>query len=142
MAATAHKTIEAKEPRGKYFEAVGRRKTAVARVRLFSGKGSITVNDAPIEKYFTLARHSHTAVAPLQSLGLDKFSVQAKIKGGGISAQAGAFRHGLSRALVLADPELKKQLRGLGFLTRDSRMVERKKYGLRKARRAPQWAKR
>lgn len=139
---TQRKSVEKKEPHVRYFEAVGRRKTAVARVRLFAGKGNITVNDAPIEKYFTLARYSHAAVAPLRSLGLDKFSVHAKIKGGGVSAQAGAFRHGLSRALVLADPELKKRLRVLGFLTRDSRMVERKKYGLKKARRAPQWAKR
>jgi small subunit ribosomal protein S9 len=135
---TAHKPKDSK-----YFEGVGRRKTAIARVRISSGKGSVVVNGKTLEKYFVLAKEREAAVAPLAKLKLDnQFDVNAKVSGGGIMAQSEALRHGLARAIVLFDEEFKKRLRVLGFLTRDSRMVERKKYGMKKARRAPQWKKR
>ena len=127
----------------RYVEGVGRRKTAVARVRIVKGHGAILVNGKKVEDYFGINRLRQAAVAPLKNLKLDdKFDVSAKVAGGGIMAQAEAIRHGLARALVLTNEEFKKRLRGLGYLTRDSRMVERKKYGLKKARRAPQWKKR
>lgn len=127
----------------RYFEAVGRRKTAIARVRLFPGRGSLTVNEQEGNAYFRLPRLIQTAQAPIDQLKLaEKFDVYAKVRGGGLMAQAEAVRHGLARALTLMNAELKKRLRGLGYLTRDPRMVERKKYGLKKARRAPQWQKR
>lgn len=127
----------------KYIEAVGRRKTAVARVRLSQGKPSFHVNDKGFDQYFTLPRLRELALASLKNLKMeDKFIMTAKVVGGGVKAQAEAIRHGIARALVKHDAELKTRLRGEGFLTRDPRMVERKKYGLKKARRAPQWAKR
>ncbi|MEK7076674.1 MAG: 30S ribosomal protein S9 [Patescibacteria group bacterium] len=133
----------AKPHASRYTEAVGRRKTAIARVRAWSGSGSFTVNEKPMKDYFPMPRLWRVALDPLVRLKLDdKIDASAKVVGGGISAQAEAVRHGLSRALVLADPGAKSKLRMFGFLTRDSRMVERKKYGLKKARRAPQWQKR
>ena len=127
----------------KYFEGVGRRKTATARVRLSKGEAAAMVNEKPIKDYFQLEELAEKALQPITSLKLgDKFGVSAKVQGGGIHAQAEAVRHGLARALILLDPELKVQLRSLGYLTRDPRMVERKKYGFLKARRAPQWQKR
>lgn len=136
---------ETKIPRASalYHPGLGRRKTAVARVKLSVGKGHFEVNDLNIEKYFPIKRLRDSATAPLSELKIsDKFDVKVRVYGGGIKAQAEAIRHGLSRALVIADGEFKKRLHSLGFLTRDSRMVERKKYGLKKARRAPQWKKR
>lgn len=128
---------------GKYFEGVGRRKTAVARVKVSKGKGSLTVNGEAAADYFTVPRLLKTALAPLESLKLeDKITATAKVLGGGVKAQAEAVRHGLALGLSLMDEELKPRLRALGYTTRDPRMVERKKYGLKKARRAPQWAKR
>ncbi len=127
----------------KYVEGVGRRKTATARVRLSKGEGAMTVNEKPFKEYFQSPELGEKALQPLTSLKLGSdFGISAKVQGGGIHAQAEAVRHGLARALTILDPELKTQLRSLGYLTRDSRMVERKKYGLRKARRAPQWQKR
>lgn len=126
---------------GKYFEGVGRRKTAVARVRLYKGHSAPSVNGMSLEKAFPMSRLQSTVLAPISALKVE-VGVVAKVSGGGVNAQAEAIRHGISRALVLMDPELKTRLRGLGFMTRDPRMVERKKYGLKKARRAPQWAKR
>ncbi|MFH1246375.1 MAG: 30S ribosomal protein S9 [Candidatus Liptonbacteria bacterium] len=127
----------------KYFEAVGRRKTAVARVRLEEGKGEPSVNGKSLDKYFDTQILRDIAQAPVSELKV-KSSVHysAKVTGGGVHAQAEAIRHGLSRALVRFNEENKSRLRTLGFLTRDPRMVERKKYGLKKARRRPQWAKR
>ncbi|MBM3257419.1 MAG: 30S ribosomal protein S9 [Candidatus Liptonbacteria bacterium] len=131
------------ETKNKYTEAVGRRKTSVARVRLMKGKGDITVNDQKVEEYFQLSRLRLMLEAPLERLKLkDKVEISAKVSGGGLMSQAEAIRHGIARAIVMQTPEMKLQLRAFGFLTRDSRMVERKKYGLKKARRAPQWAKR
>lgn len=130
------------EKKQKYFEATGRRKTAVARIRLYSKGGALLANDKMLNDYFKTERQRIDALAPLAELKLNNISFSAKIKGGGLTAQAQALRHALARALVLMNPLFKKRLRRLGFLTRDPRMVERKKYGLKKARRAPQWAKR
>jgi len=138
-----HKVSAAPKAHGKYIEAVGRRKTSVARVRLFAGSGKMTVNDKEGRQYFPLDRLVADAIAPLTELKIaGEWDVSAKVSGGGIHAQAGAVRLGVARALVKKDPEWKKRLRISGFMTRDSRMVERKKYGLKKARRSPQWAKR
>lgn len=130
---------------GKYFESVGRRKTAIARVRFIGNRAgkSAVVNNKSLSEYFRHPRLENVVMAPIAKLKLDDhFEITAVVSGGGYNAQAEAIRHGLSRALVLYNPELKKKLRKFGFLTRDPRMAERKKYGLKKARRAPQWAKR
>ena len=128
---------------GKYVEAVGRRKTAIARVRITKGTGDMKVNGVEAKKYFAMAGLLVSAKSPAERIGIAKnFDVSANVSGGGIHAQAEAIRLGYARAIVKSAPEWKKQLRALGFLTRDSRMVERKKYGLKKARRSPQWAKR
>jgi len=127
----------------KYFEGIGRRKTATARVRIISGSSGFTVNDKDISSYFKTEAQRIAAAAPLSKVVLpEKVAVSVKISGSGLSAQADAVSLGLSRALVGLDATFSKDLRNAGFLTRDSRMVERKKYGLKKARRAPQWAKR
>jgi small subunit ribosomal protein S9 len=126
----------------RYAEAVGRRKTAIARVRIFPGDGTMTVNEKDVKKYFVSPRQWTAALSPFIDLKIATFDASVHVKGGGIHAQAEAIRLGLARAIVVKDPEWKKRLRTVGFLTRDSRMVERKKYGLKKARRAPQWAKR
>ena len=128
---------------GRYTEATGRRKTAIARVRLTVGKGTVTVNGKELLKYFAIARQAASATAPLRELKLDKhYDVSVHVSGGGINAQAEAIRHGIAQAIVGIDASWKPRLRAVGYMTRDSRMVERKKYGLKKARRAPQWAKR
>jgi len=125
-----------------YIESVGRRKTASARVRITPAKqNSVTVNGKELAEYFVLADAQNTVLAPLQNAG-EKFSVSAKTQGGGMKAQAEAVRHALSRALVKHTPEVRKELKVLGFLKRDPRAKERKKFGLRAARRAPQWSKR
>jgi small subunit ribosomal protein S9 len=140
-AAPAHKPAAAKSHR--YTEAVGRRKTAIARVRITTGgTGKMTVNGKTPTQYFTLPRLVQDARSPLEQLKLTDYDVTVVVTGGGIHAQAGAVRLGLSRAIIAKEPDWKPRLRTMGFLTRDSRMVERKKYGLNKARRAPQWAKR
>ncbi|MGC8775950.1 MAG: 30S ribosomal protein S9 [Minisyncoccia bacterium] len=139
------KNIEEEKTIGtkKYIEAIGRRKTATARVRIYEEKGDFVVNNKLLNQYFGIERFRKTVLSPLEVLKLkDKFSVSARVVGGGIMAQAEAIRHGLSRALVKYNESFKKVLRGAGFLTRDPRMVERKKYGLKKARKAPQWSKR
>ena len=138
--APAHKPAAAKSHR--YTEAVGRRKTAIARVRIMPGTGKMTVNGKTPTEYFTLPRLVQDARSPLEQLKLTEYDVTVVVSGGGIHAQAGAVRLGLSRAIIAKEPDWKPRLRTMGFLTRDSRMVERKKYGLNKARRAPQWAKR
>ena len=128
---------------GRYIEAVGRRKTAIARVRISTGDGKVSVNGKAAKDYFALPRLVVAALAPLTDLKIESmYDMSAKVSGGGIHAQAEAIRLGIARALVEGEPERKQLLRVSGFLTRDSRMVERKKYGLRKARRRPQWAKR
>jgi small subunit ribosomal protein S9 len=128
----------------RYFEAVGRRKTAVARVRLFTrGDKAFLVNGKPYNVYFPTLELQRIALSALEKMNcIDKFRVHAVVRGGGFHAQAEATRHGQARALVLFNPEFKKRLKKAGFLTRDPRMRERKKFGLKRARRAPQWAKR
>lgn len=126
----------------KYIEAVGRRKTATARVRITPAKQEkVTVNEKALADYFPLEYVQKTAQEALQHAG-EKFSVTAKVTGGGIKAQAEAIRHGIARAIVKKEEGMRKEMKGLGFLKRDPRMKERKKFGLRGARRSPQWSKR
>ena len=121
----------------------GRRKKSVARVRLVPGTGVITINKRDIEDYFGYETLKMIVRDPLKLTGnLDKFDVMVNVYGGGFTGQAGAIRHGISRALLNVDPELRGTLKKAGFLTRDPRMKERKKYGLKAARRAPQFSKR
>jgi small subunit ribosomal protein S9 len=121
----------------------GRRKEAVARVRLVPGTGSFTLNGRTLEDYFTTRAHRMIVGGPLRSIGRDKeFDVIASIEGGGVNGQAGALRMGIARALLEIDPELRGQLKAEGFLRRDAREKERRKYGLKKARKAPQYSKR
>lgn len=126
----------------KYTEAVGRRKTATARVRITEAKSaSMMVNSKTADAYFPLAQMVKTAFSPLQVLGA-AYAVSAHVRGGGLKAQAEAIRHGLSRAIIDIVPEQRKDLKVRGFLRRDPRAKERKKFGLKAARRAPQWSKR
>jgi small subunit ribosomal protein S9 len=123
--------------------ATGRRKEAVARVRVVLGSGNFEVNGKPIEEYFPTRAHRMVVASPLRLVGRDKdFDVIARIAGGGVAGQAGALRHGIARALLEIDPELRGVLKKEGYLTRDSREKERRKYGLKKARKAPQYSKR
>ena len=127
-----------------YFYGTGRRKSSVARVHLFpNGTGSITINGRDIDDYFGLETLKLLVRQPLATTdNLGKMDIVATVTGGGVTGQAGAIRHGISRALVKADEELKGTIKKAGFLTRDPRMKERKKYGLKAARRAPQFSKR
>lgn len=126
-----------------YFRGTGRRKTAVAQVKLMKGKGAVIVNGKPLEEVFGIDRLQSTVLEPLRvTETTDKLSAVVKVTGGGSSAQAGAISHGISRALVNMDENLKPKLRSLGLLTRDARVKERKKYGLRRARKARQYRKR
>lgn len=124
------------------FNAVGRRKTAVARVRLVPGKGDIIINKRELDDYFGLETLKMTVRQPLNLVNATGFDVMVNVVGGGLTGQAGAIRHGISRALCKANPELRAEIKRAGFLTRDPRMKERKKYGLKGARRAPQFSKR
>ncbi|RLC73623.1 MAG: 30S ribosomal protein S9 [Chloroflexi bacterium] len=127
----------------RYFYGTGRRKTAVARVRLYPDGGGVLVNEKSFEEFFPTERLRATVLQPLQLTGnLEKFRVVAKVEGGGITGQAEAVRHGISRALVQADPNLKLLLRDHGLLTRDPRVKERQKYGFRRARKRKQYRKR
>ena len=131
---------ESKKP---YFYGTGRRKHSVARVRVYEGTGKITINGRDIDDYFgleTLKLIVRQPMALTETLG--KFDIFCTVAGGGVTGQAGAIRHGLSRALLLFNPELRATLKSAGLLTRDPRMKERKKYGLKAARRAPQFSKR
>ncbi len=138
-----------KEKKKRYFEAVGRRKTAIARVRLLTIKpfegdeGKITVNGKFYKSYFPTLVLQQTAEAALRRLkSLNRFEVVARLSGGGIQAQAEALRHGLARVLVLFNADFRKKLKKAGYMKRDPRVKERRKYGLKKARKAPQWQKR
>ena len=125
------------------FYGTGRRKKSIARVRIINGNGNITVNNKALDEFFGVETLKVIVKQPLVATNsLDKFDVIAKVTGGGISGQAGAIRHGLARALVEANSEYRPTLKSAGFLTRDARMKERKKYGLKKARKAPQFSKR
>ena len=123
--------------------ATGRRKEAVARVRLVEGTGSYQLNGRSMDEFFPTRAHRMIVSSPLRLAGKDKdLDVLARIEGGGVSGQAGALRHGIARALIELDPELRPLLKKEGFLTRDPREKERRKYGLKKARKAPQYSKR
>ena len=125
------------------YQAVGRRKKAIARVRLVPGDGKVVINGRDIDNYFGLETLKMTVRQPLARTNLEgRYDVLVNVYGGGLSGQAGAIRHGIARALVKADPELRPAVKKAGFLTRDPRMKERKKYGLKAARRAPQFSKR
>jgi len=133
----------------KYFEAVGRRKTSVARVRLFTRpprgypEKIFLVNGKPLEKHFPTFELQKIVKASLETMKcLDTFGILVNVKGGGLNSQAEAVRHAIARALVLFNPDFRKRLKKAGFLKRDPRMKERKKFGLKRARKAPQWAKR
>ncbi len=127
----------------RYFEAVGRRKTAIARVRLYTKKTDIEANGKSLNVYFPTLRLQRAVTAPFDKMKIaDKLGASIKLSGGGISAQAEASALGISRALIKFNADFRKRLKRFGHLTRDSRAVERKKYGLKKARRAPQWKKR
>jgi small subunit ribosomal protein S9 len=124
-------------------QTTGRRKQAVARVRIRPGQGAITVNGHPFEEYFTSATHRMIVTEPLRLTNLTEgYNVDATIDGGGVSGQAGAMRLGIARSLLELDPELRPTLKQAGLLTRDAREKESKKYGLKKARKAPQYSKR
>ena len=126
-----------------YFYGTGRRKSAIARVKLLPGNGTIIINGKPLKELFPQLSLQALITEPLRVSGtLDRFNVQVKVEGGGIAGQAGAIRHGISRALIKAGEELKPLLRHYGLLTRDPRVKERKKYGLKRARKAPQYTKR
>jgi len=125
------------------YYGTGRRKKSIARVRLVPGEGVIRINDREIDDYFGLATLKVIVRQPLTLTNtLSRFDVLCTVKGGGFTGQAGAIRHGIARALIVADEELRPELKKAGYLTRDPRMKERKKYGLKKARRAPQFSKR
>ncbi len=131
---------ESKQP---YFYGTGRRKNSVSRVRLYQGSGKITINGRDIDEYFGLETLKLIVRQPLELTGtVENYDVICTVTGGGVTGQAGAIRHGISRALIEANAELRPQLKAAGFLTRDPRMKERKKYGLKAARRAPQFSKR
>ena len=128
-----------------YYYGTGKRKTAIARVRLYpGGNGTVVINGKPLEEALPWQAWQMRAVEPFRMVtnAGNRFNVVAKVEGGGISAWADAIRHGISRALLVADPAFKPELRKHGFLTRDSRIKESKKYGLKRARRAPQYTKR
>ena len=127
----------------KYFYGTGKRKTAIARVRLMAGEGAIIVNGSDFEQRFPRVKHQKTILEPLKvTNNIGNFNAVIKVAGGGISGQAVAISHGLARALLKADETLKTPLRSESLLTRDARIKERKKYGLKRARKAPQYTKR
>ena len=131
------------ESKVKYYYGTGRRKHSVARVRLYPGSGNITINDRKIDEYFGLDTLKLIVRQPLTLIDtVEKLDVVCTVTGGGVTGQAGAIRHGIARALLEFDPSLRPALKKAGFLTRDPRMKERKKYGLKAARRAPQFSKR
>jgi small subunit ribosomal protein S9 len=127
----------------RYYHGVGKRKTAIAQVRLFAQPGAILINGKPLEEAFPWISWQQMVRQPLEVTDtLAKYSIQAKVAGGGVAGQAWAVRHGIARALVVMDETLKKQLKRHGLMTRDARIKESKKYGLKRARKAPQYSKR
>ncbi|MEX0789073.1 MAG: 30S ribosomal protein S9 [Anaerolineales bacterium] len=126
-----------------YYEGVGRRKTSTARVRIATGTGKFLVNDKPVQAFFTRPGDQDIILTPLRTAGMEgKLDISVRVQGGGVTGQAGAVRHGLARALLTLSPELRGALRAGGYLTRDSRAKERKKPGLKRARKAPTYTKR
>ncbi len=128
---------------GHYYQGLGRRKEATARVRLYAGEGDAVVNGLPVNEYFSRDTDLKTVFAPLKATSLDgTFDISVKVSGGGVAGQAGAVSLGIARALLVLNPELRQTLRQHGLLTRDARVKERKKPGLKRARKAPQYTKR
>jgi small subunit ribosomal protein S9 len=128
---------------GQYYEGIGRRKTSTARVRISSGSGEFVVNGKPAKEYFTRAGDMDLIMAPMRAVDLEgRMDISVLVRGGGVSGQTGAVRHGVARALLKMDPEMRPVMREGGFLTRDARMKERKKPGLKRARKAPTYTKR
>ena len=126
-----------------YYEGVGRRKTSTARVRIFPGNGQFMVNEKPAEEYFTRLGDMDLILAPLRDAEMEgKLDISVQVKGGGVTGQTGAVRHGIARALLVMDDSLRPMMRRGGHLTRDARMKERKKPGLKRARKAPTYTKR
>ena len=126
-----------------YYYGTGRRKTSVARVRLYPGTGAVVINGKPLDEVFVRPMHREAILRPLMvAESQDRFNAQVKVAGGGVTGWAGAISHGIARALVASDENLKPALRRNGLLTRDPRVKERKKYGLKRARKAPQYTKR
>ena len=126
-----------------YYEGIGRRKTSSARVRVVTGTGSFVVNGKPVNEYFTRMGDYESILEPLQAAELEgRLDVSVVVQGGGVTGQTGAVQHGLARALIEMDPELRPKMRQGGYLTRDARMKERKKPGLKRARKAPTYTKR
>ena len=139
------KKVEKKKETDRYYESQGRRKTSVARVRIWASKdkNEFLINKKPLNKYFPTLALQETVWASLKKTGLENdFKVSVIVRGGGLFGQAEAVRHGIARALVDFNPELRKKLKKAGFLTRDPRMRERKKFGLKRARKSPRWSKR
>lgn len=137
------KTKKVAKPR--YIQAIGRRKTSVAQVRIYPGvkKKGILINQKKLTDYFPILEHQEKVLAPLKKANLgDAFPITVAVRGGGLASQAEAIRHGLSQALIEQDQDLRLILKKAGYLARDPRMRERKKFGLKRARRAPQWRKR
>ena len=134
---------EKKVETGVYIETVGRRKTSVARVRYFAkSEGGVIINGKKLDEYFPTAELRGIVESPMKKAKIEKYEITVRLSGGGIHSQAEALRHGISRALIKSVSELRGELKPLGFLTRDPRMKERRKFGLKKARKAPQWSKR
>ena len=139
----ALKSSEKNSKGDRYYEAIGRRKTSIARIRLYTKGQGIVVNNKDYTEYFSTEELQKMAESSLKKMkSLDRFRITAQVSGGGLKSQAEAIRHGMARVLVIFNLDFKKRLRRAGFLTRDSRMKERKKYGLKRARKAPRWAKR
>lgn len=132
------------QKRRQFFWTIGKRKTAIARVRMYpEGSGAVTINGRAAKEYFPTALHVENALAPFALVEKkNAFDVEAEIEGGGVTAQSDALRHGISRGLLLVNPDFRTELKRAGFLRRDARIKERKKPGLKRARRAPQWQKR
>lgn len=142
-AAAPQASKDYKLPQGRYYYANGKRKTSIARVRLYKGDGSIFVNEQTLDQYFKVKLHREVAKFPLKLTGYEgKFTITVQLSGGGQSSGADAVRHGIAKALVLFDEGLKHTIKQAGLLTRDPRSKERKKFGLHRARRAPQFSKR
>jgi len=136
-------SVVEKESKDRYFEAVGRRKTATTRVRLYTKGTGVLVNGKDYKVYFPLPNLQKIIDDPLRKMkNLERFKITAQVSGGGVNAQAEAIRHGISRALVVFNTDFKKRLKRSGYLKRDPRRKERKKYGLKKSRKAPRWSKR
>ena len=140
---TEKKDTKTKKTSGVYIETVGRRKTSIARVRFFAkSDGGILINDKKLNEYFPTEELRGIVESPIKTAKMGKCEITVRLSGGGMHSQAEALRHGISRALILFNAELRGELKPLGFLMRDPRMKERRKFGLKKARKAPQWSKR